>query len=149
MIEGVKVKELRVNYDDRGYLMEILRADEAIFEKFGQVYITTAKPGIIKAWHYHKNQDDHFCCIAGIMRLVLYDARLQSKTKGKIMEWDVGIGKPKLVKIPAGVYHGFKCASNVDAVVINVPTRPYDSVNPDEYRVDPFEKTIPYDWRKP
>ncbi|MEI8349141.1 MAG: dTDP-4-dehydrorhamnose 3,5-epimerase family protein [Candidatus Omnitrophota bacterium] len=148
MIKGVEVKELKVNYDDRGYLMEILRRDDPVFEKFGQVYITTAKPGVVKAWHYHKMQNDHFCCIAGKMRLVLYDARKKSKTFGEIMEWDLGLDCPKLIKIPKLVYHGFKAISAVDAVVVNVPTLPYNRKKPDEYRIDAFSGGVPYDWKR-
>jgi len=148
MIEGVEIKKLKVNYDDRGHLMEILRRDDKIFKKFGQVYITTAKPGITKAWHYHKLQDDYFCCVFGKMRLALYDARKKSKTYGQIMDFELGLSNPKLVKIPKGIYHGFKCISAVSAIVVNVPTLPYNSKKPDEYRVDAFENDIPYNWRK-
>jgi dTDP-4-dehydrorhamnose 3,5-epimerase len=148
MIEGVKIKELKVNYDERGHLLEILRADDAVFKKFGQVYITTAKPGVVKAWHYHKLQDDYFCCICGKMRLALYDARSSSKTFGQIMEWELSLKNPKLVKIPKRVYHGFKCISKTEAIVVNVPTKPYNRSKPDEYRLDPFNNDIKYDWRK-
>ena len=65
MIKGVKVKTLKVIPDNRGRLMEILRCDDEMFERFGQVYMTTAKRRVIKAWHYHKLQDDNFCCISG------------------------------------------------------------------------------------
>jgi dTDP-4-dehydrorhamnose 3,5-epimerase len=148
MIEGVKVKELKPLYDDRGHLMEILRADDEIFDKFGQVYITTARPGIVKAWHYHQLQDDHFCCVSGKMRLALYDARKDSPTFGQIMEWELGLENPKLVKIPAGVYHGFKCISQDQAIVVNIPTREYNRDKPDECRVDAFDNDIDYDWRR-
>jgi dTDP-4-dehydrorhamnose 3,5-epimerase len=148
MIEGVKVKELKPIYDDRGHLMEILRVDDEMFDKFGQAYITTAKPGIVKAWHYHKLQDDHFCCVFGKMRLALYDAREDSPTRGEIMEWELSLDNPKLVKIPAGVYHGFKGISEAEAIVVNVPTNTYDCNNPDEYRLDPFDNDIDYDWRR-
>lgn len=149
MIQDVVLKELRVNYDERGHLMEILRCDDAVFKKFGQVYITTALPGVIKAWHYHKLQDDHFCCVSGVMRLALYDARKGSETFGEISEWELSLKNPKLVKIPHGVYHGFKCISECEAIVVNVPTVAYNPKVPDEYRVDPFTEDIPYDWRKP
>ena len=79
MIEGVSVKKLKVIPDDRGRLMEILREDDPIFRRFGQVYMTTAYPGIIKAWHYHKKQTDSFTCVHGAMRLALYDPRPGSR----------------------------------------------------------------------
>jgi len=53
-IEGLQVTNLRTIPDERGWLMEILRNDDDIFEKFGQVYMTTAYPGVVKGWHYHK-----------------------------------------------------------------------------------------------
>ena len=148
MIDGVKIKKLKVIPDDRGRLMEILRSDEEIFQKFGQVYMTTAFPGVIKAWHYHKKQDDHFTCISGKMRLALYDAREGSSTKGEVNDFTISLDNPMLVKIPKGVYHGFKCVSDKEAVAINIPTMPYNCKEPDEYRIDAFKNDIPYDWRK-
>jgi dTDP-4-dehydrorhamnose 3,5-epimerase len=148
MIKGVEVKKLKIIPDDRGRLMEILRSDEPIFEKFGQVYMTTAFPGVAKAWHYHKLQDDHFTCISGVMRLALYDDRKDSPTHKEVNDFIVSLDNPILVKIPKLVYHGFKCVSDKEAVVINVPTLPYNYKTPDEYRLDAFDNDIPYDWRK-
>ena len=148
MIEGVKVKRLKIIPDDRGRLMEILREDDDMFEKFGQVYMTTAFPGIIKAWHYHKNQTDNFTCIKGKMRLGLYDARENSPTFGNVEEYIISLDDPMLVQIPPEVYHGFKCISEEEAVVINTVTKAYDPGSPDEYRVDPFDNDIPFDWKK-
>jgi dTDP-4-dehydrorhamnose 3,5-epimerase len=148
MIKGVEVKKLKIVPDDRGRLMEILRSDEPIFEKFGQVYMTTAFPGVAKAWHYHKLQDDHFTCISGVMRLALYDDRKDSPTYKEVNDFIVSLDNPILVKIPKLIYHGFKCVSDKEAVVINVPTLPYNYKTPDEYRLDAFDNDIPYDWRK-
>ena len=148
MIKGVQVKKLKLIPDDRGRLMEILRRDDKIFKKFGQVYMTTAKPGVIKAWHYHKKQDDYFTCVSGKMRLALYDARKSSPTCGEVNDFEVSLEDPMLVVIPKNVYHGFKCISDCEAVVINTPTVPYNYKKPDEFRVDAYDNDIPYDWRK-
>ena len=86
MIDSVAVKQLKVIPDERGRLMEILRADDAIFAGFGQVYLTTTYPRVVKAWHYHKNQDDYIACVKGMIKLVLYDAREASSTQGEINE---------------------------------------------------------------
>ncbi len=148
MIEGVKVKKLKIIPDDRGRLMEILRSDDDIFQEFGQVYMTTAFPGVVKAWHYHKKQTDNFTCISGEMRLGLYDAREGSPTFGQAEEYEISLEDPCLVQIPAEVYHGFKCISDSEAIVINTVTKPYDPNEPDEYRVDPYDNDIPFDWKK-
>lgn len=146
IIDGVAVKDLVVRPDERGRLFEILRADDAIFRKFGQVYVTTARPGIVKAWHYHKIQTDYFCCIAGKARLVLYDARDGSPTHGAISEYILGPEALRLVMIPPCVYHGFQCISEAEAIMINIPTEPYDARNPDEYRLDANSTDVPYVW---
>ena len=148
MIKGVSLKRLKVIPDDRGRLMEILRRDDEIFKKFGQVYMTTAKPGVVKAWHYHKKQDDNFTCVSGKIRLALYDARRGSPTYKEVNEFILSLDDPMLVTIPKNVYHGFKGVSDCEAIVINVPTRPYDHTSPDEYRLDAYDNKIPYDWRK-
>ncbi len=148
LIDGVKVKKLKLIPDERGRLMEILRCDDGTFRKFGQVYMTTAKPGVAKAWHYHRKQDDNFTCISGKMRLALYDSRENSPTYKEVNEFIISLEDPMLVTIPKLVYHGFKCISDCEAVVINTPTEAYDHKNPDEYRIDAYDNDIPYDWRK-
>jgi len=148
MIEGVKVKKLKVIPDDRGRLMEIFRCDDEIFQKFGQVYMTTAYPGVVKAWHYHKIQTDSFTCVKGKMRLGLYDARKGSPTFGNVEEYVLSLEDPLLVQIPPEVYHGFKCVGDEEAVVINTVTEPYNHESPDECRVDAYDNDIPFDWKK-
>jgi dTDP-4-dehydrorhamnose 3,5-epimerase len=148
MIEGVAVKPLRVLCDERGRLMEMLRSDDELFKGFGQVYLTTAYPGAVKAWHYHRKQWDHFVVVAGMMKIVLYDPREASPTKGQINEFFAGVHNPILLQIPPMVYHGFKCISECEAVVINCPTEVYRYKDPDEYRVAPHGGEIPYDWAR-
>ena len=148
MIKGVNVKKLKVIPDDRGRLMEIMRRDDKFFKKFGQVYTTTAFPGVVKAWHFHKLQEDNFTCVHGKMRLALYDSRKSSSTFGEVNEFIISLEDPMLVTIPKNVYHGFKCVSDCEAVVINNPTNMYNYKKPDEYRLDAYDNDIPYDWRK-
>jgi dTDP-4-dehydrorhamnose 3,5-epimerase len=146
MIKGVYTKELRVIPDERGRLMEILRNDDDIFQKFGQVYMTTTYPGVVKAWHMHKNQTDNVCCVQGMIKLVLYDSRKESPTYKEINHFYLGVHNPLLVQIPSNVYHGWMCVSQAEAVVVNVPTETYDYSDPDEHRLDPHENDIPYEW---
>lgn len=146
MIDGVRVKRLKVIPDERGRLMEILRSDDEAFEKFGQMYLTTAYPGVTKAWHYHKVQTDNFCVVSGMMKVALYDGREGSPTRGEVNEFCIGEHNPCLVAIPAGVFHGFKCIGEREALVVNTPTEVYNYAEPDEFRVDPHDNDIPYDW---
>jgi dTDP-4-dehydrorhamnose 3,5-epimerase len=145
-IEGVVVKELPVHRDARGRLMEILRADDPLFASFGQVYMTVARPGVVKAWHCHERQTDHFCVVAGTARIALYDGRNGSPSRGAVMEVIAGEDNAALVVIPPGVYHGFRAVGAAEVRILNIPTELYDPKNPDEIRRPYNDPTIPYDW---
>jgi dTDP-4-dehydrorhamnose 3,5-epimerase len=145
-IDGVSIKNLRVIPDERGWLMEILRCDDPLFEKFGQVYLSTAYPGVVKAWHYHKKQTDNFTCLKGMMKVVLYDARKDSSTYRALMEIFVGEKNPVLIHVPPCVYHGFKAIGTETAFFVSIPTMPYNYKDPDEHRLPPDSAEIPYDW---
>jgi dTDP-4-dehydrorhamnose 3,5-epimerase len=111
MIDGVKTKKLRVIPDERGRLMEILRRDDEIFEKFGQVYLSSTYPGVVKGWHMHQKQADNICCVHGMLKLVVYDGREDSPTKGRIDEFFIGEHNPMVVHVPPRLYHGWMCVS--------------------------------------
>ncbi len=148
MIEGVETKRLQMVPDERGALMEIVRRDEGIFSGFGQLSIHTTYPRRVRAWHAHQYQDDHVAAISGMIKLVLYDDREGSPTWGEINEFFIGIYRPRLVKVPRGVFHGWACLGNMEAMVITVATEPYHEEHPDEIRIDPYENDIPYRWEK-
>ncbi|MCJ7508173.1 MAG: dTDP-4-dehydrorhamnose 3,5-epimerase family protein [candidate division Zixibacteria bacterium] len=148
MIDGVKTKKLKVIPDERGRLMEILRSDDELFSKFGQVYITTVYPGVVKAWHYHKKQIDNIAVIKGMAKVVLYDNRENSPTKGEINEFFIGEHNPILICVPKLVLHGFKGISECEAIMLNCPTEVYNYQSPDEFRVPAYTKEIPYNWER-
>jgi len=128
--------------------MEILRSDDKLFQKFGQVYMTTTYPGVVKAWHLHRQQTDNIACVQGMIKLALYDSRPESATKGEVNQFYLGVHNPLLIQVPPGVYHGWMCVSQEEAMVINIPTEVYNYEKPDEYRLDPHQNDIPYDWRR-
>lgn len=146
MIENVKVKKLKVIPDERGRLMEVLRNDDDLFVSFGQVYITTVLPEVVKAWHYHKLQIDNIASIKGMIKLVLFDSRKNSSTYKEIDEFFIGGYNPILIQIPPYVYHGFKGISESESIILNCPTLPYNYNDPDEYRLPFNDQKISYDW---
>ncbi|MBD3179851.1 MAG: dTDP-4-dehydrorhamnose 3,5-epimerase [Candidatus Latescibacteria bacterium] len=148
MIDGVTVKKLKVIPDERGRLMEIVRSDDDFFTRFGQVYMTTCYPGVVKGWHYHRKQTDYMTAIHGMLKIVLYDRRENSPTRGEINEFFSGERNHILITIPPGVCHGFKCIGTREALVINTVTEPYQYEEPDEYRIDPHDNDIGYDWSR-
>lgn len=148
MIEGVKIIQLTRHVDDRGFLMEILRSDDEHFLGFGQAYITTCDPQpggpIVKAWHRHRRQTDHFSVIYGKIKLGLYDDRTESPTKGQSQTVILGEGNDFLVQIPPGVWHGFMPLGFRSACVLNIPTETYNREEPDEERA-PWD-AFPFEW---
>jgi dTDP-4-dehydrorhamnose 3,5-epimerase len=145
-IDGVAIKQLKVIPDERGFLMEMLRSDDPIFKKFGQVYLSVCYPGIVKGWHYHKLQTDYFAVVKGMLKVVLFDRREDSATCGVVNEFYLGEKNPILLVIPPMVVHGVKAVGPEAGYLVNCPDRPYNHASPDEYRIDPRGGEIPYDW---
>ena len=144
LIHGVTVKKLQIHCDERGRLMEMIRADDKDLKqiKFGQVYMTTAYPGVTKAWHYHKKQTDHFVCVKGMMKVVLFDPREGSPTKGQLMELVMGDESPTCLTIPPGVAHGCRALEVTHLLYVTSNVYAPD----DEGRIPHDDPTIGYDW---
>ena len=147
MIQGVVTKKLRVIPDERGRLTEILRDDDEMFDRFGQAYMTTVFPGVVKAWHYHKQQTDNVACIHGMIKLALCDWRQESETYRRIEEFIIGEHNPLLVQIPPMVLHGWKGLGAKEAIVVNLPNEHYVYDDPDELRLPYDSEEVGYDWQ--
>jgi len=124
--------------------MHMLRADDPHFEQFGEIYFSMVYPGAIKAWHLHKEMTLNYAVVVGSIKLVLYDDRSTSPTKGELMELFPGEADYCLIKVPPLVWNGFKGIGTEPAIVANCATIPHRS---DEIaRLDPSSDTIPYSW---
>ncbi|HOZ36502.1 MAG TPA: dTDP-4-dehydrorhamnose 3,5-epimerase family protein [bacterium] len=158
MIEGVKIKALKIHPDvhkageevvkEPGFLTEVLRADEGLLKKFGQSIFTLAYPGTIKAFHWHKLQDDLWFFATGKVIVVLHDLRTDSPTKGETQVISAGAGDYKLILIPIGVAHGYKVLGDEPAMLFYHVTEPYNKDNPDEERIPYDDPSIGFDWTK-
>jgi dTDP-4-dehydrorhamnose 3,5-epimerase len=146
MIDGVMIKKLTVIPDERGRLLECLRCDDELFIKFGQMYMTTTFPGVVKGWHLHHAQWDNIVCVKGMLKLVLFDERPDSPTTGQLDEIFMGEHRPLLVRVPAEVWHGWKCVSTEEAYIVNAPTEVYVYGAPDQDELPHDSDRIPYDW---
>jgi len=144
MIEGVEIIPLKQFPDERGKIMHMLRCDDPWFEKFGEIYFSVVYPGIIKGWHLHKSMILNYAVVSGTIKLVLYDSRDSSTSKGELMELFPGESYYSLIKIPPGIWNGFKGIGIKPAIVANCSSEPHD---PNEImRLDPFNPYIPYNW---
>jgi dTDP-4-dehydrorhamnose 3,5-epimerase len=144
VIEGVQVTPLRQIADERGAILHMLRSDAAHFDQFGEIYFSLVYPGVIKGWHIHDRMTLNYAVPVGTIKLVLYDDRKNSGTRGELMEIVTGERSYQLVTVPPRVWNGFKGVGTAPALVANCATIPHD---PEEiHRLDPFDSSIPYDW---
>jgi dTDP-4-dehydrorhamnose 3,5-epimerase len=148
LIEDVEIRKLEKHVDERGILCEILRKDWSIFKEFAMAYFSVTYPGVVRAWHRHPKagQVDYFCVLQGMAKIVVYDQRENSPTKGLINEFYIGEDNMVLLKIPGECWHGFKAIGTKPVVLVNFPTKLYDYKDPDEERLAPDTDKIPYDW---
>lgn len=145
-IEGVRIKKITRFTDDRGFFQEILRDDEGLLERFGQVSMSKTHPGVIKAFHYHERQDDLWFFPVGNAQVVLYDLREDSPTRGKTQVVYMGEDNPLLLLIPKGVAHGYRTLGEKSAIIVYFTTESYDQSNPDEKRLPYNDPSIDFDW---
>jgi dTDP-4-dehydrorhamnose 3,5-epimerase len=144
VIDGVKVFPLKQICDDRGKICHMMKRTDAFFEEFGEIYFSFIYPGIIKAWHLHDKMALNYCVPVGMIKLVLYDDRPNSTTKGIFSELFIGESNYCIVHIPPRVWNGFKCLGNTTAMVANCATLPHD---PDEIkRMDVDKAYFTYSW---
>jgi dTDP-4-dehydrorhamnose 3,5-epimerase len=147
MIEGVNRKMLVKHCDDRGFFMEILREDDEMFKHFGQASMSVSYPGVIKAFHYHKHQDDIWFFPSGNAQVVLYDMRPHSPTYRQTDVYYLGEHNPCILFIPRGVAHGYRVLGQVPATIVYFTNLAYDPANPDEYRIAYDDPDIGFNWQ--
>ena len=142
-IDGVVVVPLRRIPDERGTIFHMLRRTDPHFVEFGEIYFTSIYRGVIKGWHRHVDMTLNYACINGRVKLVLYDDRAESRSRGVLMERFLGPDDYSLVVIPPMVWTGFRGMSDT-SIVANCATHPHDPARTE--RVDPAGDVIPYDW---
>lgn len=144
VIEGVQVVPLRRIPDERGTVYHMLKRTDPHFKEFGEIYFSTVYPGVVKAWHRHREMTLNYACVSGRVKLVLYDEREGSPTRGNLLEVFLGEDNYALVVIPPNVWNGFKGMSAPHAIIANCCTHPHDPAR--SIRLDPFSDHIPYEW---
>ncbi len=122
----------------------MLRADDPHFERFGEIYFSVVNPGVVKGWHLHRRLTLNYAVPVGTIKLVLYDDRAGSPTRGVVQELVLGGDRYDLVRVPPGVWNGFLGLGERPSVVANCATEPHD---PSEIeRIPPTSSWIPYSW---
>lgn len=142
-IEGLRIVPLARIPDERGTILHMLRRTDPHFIEFGEIYFTTIYRGVIKGWHRHRDMTLNYACVAGRIKLVLYDDREGSPSRGVLVERFLGPDDYALAVIPPGIWTGMKGMTD-QAIVANCATHPHDPSRTE--RLDPFSSVIPYAW---
>lgn len=147
MIKGVKVKKLVKHCDDRGFFSELVRDDEPhLLSRFGQASWSMSYPGVIKAFHYHEQQDDLWFFPSGNAQVVLHDLRKDSASFGETNVYYMGEENPIMLLIPKGVAHGYRVLGQKPATIIYFTTKSYNPNSPDEKRIPWDDPQINFNW---
>ena len=145
LIDGVVVRYARTHPDERGDLCEIYNPAWGLLNApLVYVYQVTVRPGKVRGWVVHKEQDDRLFVSFGTLKIVLYDSREDSSTYGELNQIYLGDHNRGVVIIPRGVYHAMQNISERLAMFINMPTEPYRHEDPDKYRLSLANDVIPY-----
>jgi len=135
-MKGIIVKPLRKIPDERGSVCHMLRADDPDFKQFGEIYFSTVYPGVIKGWHKHTKMELNYCCIKGMIKLVVFDGR-------NFEEYYLGDKNYCLVKVRPEIWNAFQGLGTEEAIVANCASIPHD---PNEI-IRKGVKEIVYDWK--
>lgn len=144
MIDGVLVKSPRIFSHEKGNVLHMMRCDDPFFARFGEIYFSCIRPGFVKGWKKHLKQTQHFAVPTGQIKLVLYDDRPSSPTKGQVQEIEMGRSQYSLVRIPPQVWYAFSVVGAQEALIANctdIPHDPAEAVN-----MDITDHTVPYAW---
>ena len=144
-IQGVEIIKKNQIVDDRGVILHMLRVDDKNYKKFGEIYFSTVNPNKIKAWHFHKLMTLNYAVVHGSIKLVLYDDRDVSKTKGMIQEIILSNESHFLVSIPPKIWNGFCSSSSKHAILANCSDIPHDKE--EIIRLPYDDPKFSYKWR--
>lgn len=144
-IDGLRVIPLRRIPDDRGTIWHMLRSTDEHFLGFGEIYFSSVYPGVVKGWHKHREMTLNYCCVVGNAKLVVYDERDGSRTKGALQEIFFGRDNHCLVQVPPDTWNGFTAVGTAEALIANCCTHAHDPSR--SSRLDPWQNHIPYSWK--
>lgn len=144
MIDGVQITKLRKIPDERGTIFHMLKESDPHFIKFGEIYFSIAYPGVVKGWHEHTKQIQNYAVIDGMIKLVLFDNRKESKTFEELQELFIGDENYSLITIPTGIIMGTKCIGSKKSILANCSTLTHDPNEMINY--DPLGDKVPYKW---
>ncbi len=148
LIDGVRVREVRSVITANGVTTEICRSDWNIVDGVvKQTIFVSLRGNAISAWHQHRGRWDYLFVVGGHLRVVLYDPRAESPTRGQVDIFHLSPQRPQLLAVPPSVWHGVQNLASEHSSFVNLFNELYDYDDPDEWRLPPDSDEIPYVFR--
>ena len=148
LIDGVQLREIKNVVTANGITTELYRPEWGISGGVAgavqQVIHVALRGGAISAWHQHRHRWDFLIVVAGHLRVVLHDPREESPTRGQVDVLHLSPARPTLVAVPPWIWHGVQNLSADTSCFVNMFDRTYDYDDPDEWRLPPDTRDIPY-----
>jgi dTDP-4-dehydrorhamnose 3,5-epimerase len=145
LIDGVRVREVRNIVTANGITTELYRPDWGVVEgTLQQVIHVALRGGATSAWHQHRHRWDFLFAVSGHLRVVLFDPRDASPTRGQVDVLHLSVARPMLVAVPPWIWHGVQNLNGDASCFVNMFDRPYDYADPDEWRLPQDTPEIPY-----
>ena len=144
LIDGVEIREVLNVPKSNGYLTEMYRLDWDLGPLVDQIFQVVLLPGAISAWHAHATTLDRLFVSTGLIRIVLYDSRADSPTRGQLNDFRFGTVRPATVLVPPRVWHGVMNIGDTPATLMNFPDHAYNYEVPDHWRIAPDSYEIPF-----
>jgi dTDP-4-dehydrorhamnose 3,5-epimerase len=149
LIDGVQIHEIPNIITANGVATELVRPEWEI----GRIAIrhmihVELRASAISAWHCHHRQTDRIFVTHGTLRVVLFDDREGSRTKGKVNVLNLGRMRPATILIPPYVWHGVQNVENGPSGFVNFFDHAYCYEDPDEWRLPVDTDAIPYRFQR-
>jgi dTDP-4-dehydrorhamnose 3,5-epimerase len=144
-IAGVSYEPRRILSDAKGAVLHFLRADSPEFTTFGEVYFSEIMPGAVKGWIRHRCQTQRYIVPTGRVRVVLYDDREGSPTRGALHECE--LGRPDrygMLIIPPLVWYAFTSVGTGPGLIANCADIPHDSADSERASIE--DGPVAYAW---
>jgi dTDP-4-dehydrorhamnose 3,5-epimerase len=143
-IKGVMVTpEKQINHP-QGNIFHVIKKSSKGFAGFGEAYFSTVLRGETKVWKKHTSMTLNFVVPVGEIRIVVFDDRKESPTKGNFLDITLGPKNYRRLTIPPGLWVAFSGGGSGLNLLLNIADIEHD---PDETERKENLSDIEYTWQ--
>lgn len=142
MIEGVLVTPLKRIGHPKGDLFHVMKKSSIGYNGFGEAYISTILKDEIKGWKKHHVMTLNLVVPQGAVKVVIFDERDDSATKGEYQEIVLSVENYSRLTIPPNLWVAFQGASVGVNMLLNIANIEHDPDESSDFDLN----ELPYSW---